>query len=283
MATTAPPSPAPPIRPAAPSSPAVPILAVGGRLVLAVFGVWLIVWSFIGLRFDFTHFGTGIQRGAEYVGSMFPKSRVDWTTDWASVRGLSEPLAETIQMAVVGTTIGAILAFPVSFLAARTGYVPRAVSGLVKTLLNIARAVPTIIYALIVVSAIGLGPSAGAIAIAFVTFISLSKLYAEALESVAVGPIEAVRASGGNAAQVFVFGMLPQVFPLYLSTMLYSLEYNVKDSFVVGIVGAGGLGFALLNDIRLYKLLDAGVVILLLIILINLLDYLSYRVRLAFS
>ena len=283
MATTAPPSSVPPTQPVVPPSPAVPILVMIGRLALSVFIIWLIAWSFIGLRFDFTHFGTGIQRGAEYVGSMFPKTHVDWTADWASVRGLGEPLAETIQMAVVGTTVGALLAFPVSFLAARTGYMPRVVSGLVKTLLNIARAVPTIIYALIVVSAIGLGPSAGAIAIAFVTFISLAKLYAEALESVAVGPIEAVRASGGNAAQVFVFGMLPQVFPLYLSTMLYSLEYNVKDSFVVGIVGAGGLGFALLNDIRLYKLLDAGVVIFLLIILINLVDYLSYRVRLVFS
>ena len=287
MATTAPaPSAAAPLA-------TVSILVTVGRLALAAFTIWLIVWSFVGLRFDFTHFGTGIHAGAQYVGSMFPHSLADWKRNIDSLviwerfprpnPTLTDPLAETIQMAVVGTTIGAILAFPVSFLAARTGYVPRVVSGLVKTLLNIARAVPTIIYALIVVSAIGLGPSAGAIAIAFVTFISLAKLYAEALESVSVGPIEAVRASGGNATQVFVFGMLPQVFPQYLSTMLYSLEYNIKDSFIVGIVGAGGLGFALLNDIRLYKMLDAGVVILLLIVLVNLVDYLSYRVRLVFS
>ena len=142
---------------------------------------------------------------------------------------------------------------------------------------------PTIVYALIVVSAIGLGPSAGAIAIAFVTFISLAKLYAESLESVAPGPLEAVKASGGNAAQVFVFGMLPQVFPLYLSTTLYSLEYNLKDSFIVGIVGAGGLGQELYNAINLFKLLDAGVIIALLIVLVNLVDYASYRVRRAFS
>lgn len=282
MSTTATPPASPPLDSAA--RPAVPqIWAALGRLALAFFAVGLIVWSFVGLHFDFTHFGTGLQRGAEYVGSMFPHQRADWTTDWNSLRGVGQAFAETIQMAVVGTTIGAILAFPISFVAARTGYVPRPISGIIKTFLNMARAVPTIVYALIVVSAIGLGASAGAIAIAFVTFISLAKLYAEALESVSVGPIEAVRASGGNAAQVFVFGMLPQVFPLYLSTMLYSLEYNIKDSFIVGIVGAGGLGFQLLNDIRLYKLLDAGVVIALLIVLINLVDYISYRVRLVFS
>ena len=115
------------------------------------------------------------------------------------------------------------------------------------------------------------------------TFISLAKLYAEGLETVAVGPIEAVRAAGGNAPQVFVFGMLPQVFPLYLSTMLYSLEYNIKDSFIVGLVGAGGLGFELSNAINLYKWPDAGVIIFFLIVLVNLVDYLSYRVRLAFA
>jgi phosphonate transport system permease protein len=256
---------------------------VFGRAALAVLALGLIVWSFVGLHFDFTHFGTGVARGAEYVGSMFPRTRVDWRLDLNVLRNVGQPFAETIQMAIVGTTLGAILAFPVSFLAARTGYIPRVVSGLIKTFLNMARAVPTIIYALIVVSAIGLGAAAGAIAIAFVTFISLSKLYAEALESVSVGPIEAVRAAGGNAAQVFVFGMLPQVFPLYLSTMLYSLEYNIKDSFIVGIVGAGGLGAELYDAIRLFKLLDAGIVIALLIVLINLVDYLSYRIRLVFT
>lgn len=266
-----------------PSRPPTAIVVTMGRIALAAFTVWLIIWAFVGLHFDFTHFGTGVQRGAEYVGEMFPRSRVDWKYDLGLGRNIGEPLAETIQMAIVGTVIGAVLAFPVSFIAARTVYLPSAVSNLAKTILNIGRAVPTIIYALIVVSAIGLGPSAGAIAIAFATFISLAKLYAEALESVSVGPIEAVRASGGNAAQVFVFGMLPQVFPLYLSTMLYSLEYNIKDSFIVGIVGAGGLGFEMLNDIRLFKLLDAGVVIGLLIVLINIVDYLSYRVRRVFS
>jgi phosphonate transport system permease protein len=258
-------------------------VALLGRLTLGALVVALVVWAFLGLQFDFTHFGTGVRAGGEYIGRMFPRKRADWRYDLDLVRDLWAPFLTTVQMALVGTTLGALLAFPVSFVAARTGSVPRPVSALVKTYLNVSRAVPTIIYALIVVSAIGLGPSAGAIAISFVTFVSLAKLWAESLESVSPGPIEAVRAAGGDSAQTFVFGMLPQVFPSYVSTTLYSLEYNLKDSFIVGIVGAGGLGFQLYNAINLFKLLDAGVIVALLIVLVNLVDYLSYRVRLVFS
>ncbi len=258
-------------------------LAVVLRVLLTLGAIALIVWSFIGLQFDFTHFQTGVGAGKAYVGRMFPHKQADWHYDLRILKDLWSPFLTTVQMAVVGTVLGGLLAFPMSFLAARTGSIPRPVSALIKTYLNVSRAIPTIVYALIVVSAIGLGPSAGALAISFVTFVSLSKLWAEALESVSAGPIEAVRAAGGNAAQVFVFGMLPQVFPSYVSTILYSLEFNLKDSFIVGIVGAGGLGYELFIDINQFKLLDAGVVIALLIILVNLVDYLSYRVRLVFT
>jgi phosphonate transport system permease protein len=186
-------------------------------------------------------------------------------------------------MAGVGTVSGALLALPVSFLAARTGTLPRWFTSGVKTFLNIARAVPTIVYALIAVSSVGLGTAAGATAIGVVSFIGLAKLYAEALESVSQGPVEAVRAVGGNATQVFVYGMLPQVFPHYLATTLFTFEYNVKDSFIVGIVGAGGLGQELMDSIHLLEWQDAGVIIALLIVLINIIDNASYRVRRVFS
>ena len=268
--------------PPVPTPAAAPWVAL--RLwLLPVAVLALIVWSFLSLHFDFSHLGTGIQRQSDQLAHLFPHTQADWRYDLNVGRDLWQPFLTTIQMAVVGTTVGALFAFPVSFLAARTGSVPRPVSALIKTFLNAARSIPTIVYALMAVSFIGLGASAGAAAISFVTFISLAKLYGEGLETVAVGPIEAVRASGGNAPQVFVFGMLPQVFPLYLSTMLYSLEYNIKDSFIVGLVGAGGLGFELSNAINLYKWPDAGVIIFFLIVLVNVVDYFSYRVRLVFS
>ncbi len=278
---------APPSSPSTPpvygSAPRPSLFAPALNILGLLAAVALVAWSFIGLQFDFSHLGVGVQRQSEQLKHLFPHTHADWRYDLKLLPDLWEPLITTIQMAIVGTTVGALLAFPVSFLAARTGAVPRPLSALLKTFLNVARAIPTIVYALMAVSFIGLGASAGAAAISFVTFISLSKLYAEGLENVATGPIEAVRAAGGNAPQVFVYGMMPQVFPLYLSNMLYSLEYNIKDSFVVGIVGAGGLGSALLNAINLYKWPDAGVIIFFLILLVNAIDYMSYRVRLIFS
>ena len=186
-------------------------------------------------------------------------------------------------MAVAGTVLGAIPAFPLSFLAARTTSLFRPLSVVVKTFLNVGRALPILVYAMIIVAAIGLGAPAGMIAIAFGSFVMLSKLYAEALESVAPGPVEAVRAAGGDPAQVFVFGMLPQVFPNFLSATLYAFEINLQASFILGIVGAGGIGFELQNNLRIYQLLEVGVLVVVLIVLVNLVDYLSYRIRLLFS
>jgi phosphonate transport system permease protein len=251
--------------------------------VIAAGVVWLVAWSFIGMQFDFTHFGSGLIAARDFVGKMFPHKTASWRYDLNLLRDLWRPLLDTIQMAVVGTVVGAITAFPVSFIAARTGNVPRPISAAVKSCLNVLRAVPTIVYALIVVFSIGLGKSAGALSLAFVSFIALAKLYAEALESISQGPVDAVRASGGNRAQVFVYAMLPQVFPHYLATTLLTFEYNFKDSFVVGIVGAGGLGGTLWDDFNQFKFLDAGVIVAMLIILVNLVDYASYKLRQVFT
>ena len=140
---------------------AAPLWAALRSWLLPVVAFAVIVWSFRGLQFDFSHLATGIQRQSDQLRHLFPHTRADWRYDLSVGRDLWQPFLTTIQMAVVGTTVGALLAFPVSFLAARTGYVPRPVSALVKTLLNVARSVPTIVYALVAVSFIGLGPSAG--------------------------------------------------------------------------------------------------------------------------
>lgn len=245
----------------------------------------LVIWCFVSIDLDFSRTLTGLSKGMVSVRRMIPTSPADFGYDRQLVTSstIRTSFAETIQMAVVGTVTGALLALPMSFLAARTGSTPRWFSGAVKTFLNIGRAIPTIVYALVAIYAVGLGKATGAIAIGFVSFIGLAKLYAEALESVSPGPIEAVRAAGGNSFQVFVYGMLPQVFPHYLATTLFTFEYNLKESFIVGIVGAGGLGQELFESIQLFQWKDAGVVIGLLIVLINLVDYFSYRVRLKFT
>jgi len=267
--------------------PVHPKITLGGvsSFICTMLVAALIVWCFISIDLDFSRTLTGLSKGMTSIGNMIPKSAADFGYDRHLVTSstIRTSFAETIQMAVVGTVTGAILALPISFLAARTGSTPRWFSGAIKTFLNISRAVPTVVYALVAIYAVGLGKATGAIAIGFVSFIGLAKLYAEALESVSPGPIEAVRAVGGNSFQVFVYGMLPQVFPNYLATTLYTFEYNLKESFIVGIVGAGGLGQELFESIQLFQWKDAGVIIGLLIILINMVDYFSYRVRLKFT
>jgi phosphonate transport system permease protein len=251
----------------------------------------LIVWSFRGVAFDLNGILVGIPRAWSYVRQMIPQSRADFLSikefcvgnKQTGTESIWQPLSETIQMAVVGTVLGAIPAFPLSFFAARTTSFFRPIAVLFKTLLNIGRAVPILVYAMIIITGLGLGDQTGAVAIGVGTFVMLCKLYAEALESVAPGPVEAVKAAGGNGIQVFVFAMVPQVFPSYLSSTLYALELNLQASFILGIVGAGGIGFELQNALRIYDMLQAGVLVVLLIILVNLVDYLSYRVRIVFS
>jgi phosphonate transport system permease protein len=252
----------------------------------------LIAWSFAGIDFQLQGLLIGAPKAWNYIQQMFPQSRADlisieqYCFSGPNVNGgsgLLQPLIETVQMAIVGTVLGAIPAFPLSFIAARTNSFFRPISVLFKTLLNIGRAVPTLIYAMIIITGLGLGKQTGAAAIAIGSFVMLCKLYAEALESVSPGPVEAVKASGGNGLQVFVFGMLPQVFPNYLSSTLYCLELNLQASFILGLVGAGGIGFELQNAIRTYNMLEVGVLVLVLIVLVNLVDYLSYRVRILFS
>ena len=251
-------------------------------LFMAIFG-GVVVWSFAGLAPDLAHIRNGTDGIKDYVGQMIPQNKSDWSYDIRPHATLLAALYATIQMAVVGTVVGAILAFPASFFAARTGIIPRLLSGAIKSVFNVGRSIPTIIVALIVVGGIGLGDAAGAVTLALVTFVTLTKLFAEALETVNPGPIEAVKAVGGDSASVFVYGMIPQVFPVYVSTTLYSLEINLQSSFIIGIVGAGGLGYELINDIHYYDLRDVGLIVFIMIVGVNLVDYISYRLRRVFA
>ncbi len=253
------------------------------RLVgFAVFA-WIIWWALKGIDFDFTHFKTGIKAAGERILAMFPRTKDDRATDLDSIKSAWQPLVETFQMALVGVVIAAVCAFPVSFLAARTTSFFRPLSILIKTFLNMNRAIPVLVYALIVVSVIGLGAPAGTVALAFGGFVMLSKLYAEALESISPGPIEAVKSAGGNPAQIFAFAMLPQVFPNYLSATLYAFEISISASAILGFVGAGGIGFMLQNDIQIGNDLETGVLLGMLILLVNLVNYISFRIRSVFA
>ncbi|HET6385482.1 MAG TPA: phosphonate ABC transporter, permease protein PhnE [Armatimonadota bacterium] len=259
-----------------PVDPVVPPIIVTGRLALMVLGLAFFGWAFWGVGLNIGYLASNAGKGATALKQFFPP---DWTIllqEWNS-------MLDTVQMAVVGTLLGAALALPISFFAARTTTLVRGMSGVIKTILNIFRAIPIVVYAIILASVIGLGKPTAALGIMIGTFVMLAKLYAEALESVAPGPVEAVRAAGGNTAQTFVFGMLPQVFPGYVSNTLYAFELNLQASFILGFVGAGGIGYDLLNYTRLFQYHQVCTVLFITIIVINMVDLISYRIRRAIS
>lgn len=185
---------------------------------------------------------------------------------------------ETIQIAVVGTAAAAVLALPMSFAAARNAAPPWLFYG-ARGLLNAFRAVDTLVYALIFVAAVGLGPFPGVLAVVVYTATVLAKLYSEAIEAIEPGPVEAVRATGATALQVLRWGVLPQLVPQFLSFTLYRFETNIRAAAVLGFVGAGGIGFYIQTYLRLLNYPAAATVLLVLIGLVMIVDFASSRLR----
>jgi phosphonate transport system permease protein len=185
---------------------------------------------------------------------------------------------ETVQIAIVGTAVAAVLALPVGFAAARNA-APRWLVYSSRLLLNAFRAVDTLVYALFFVAAVGLGPFPGVLAVIVYTATVLAKLYSEAIEAIEPGPVEAVRATGATRLQVLRWGVLPQLAPQFLSFTLYRFETNIRAAAILGFVGAGGIGFYVQTYLRLLNYPAAASVLLVLVALVMVIDFASSRLR----
>ena len=185
---------------------------------------------------------------------------------------------QTLQIAIVGTGIAAILALPVGFLAARN-VSPPWLFYVVRSILNTFRAVDTLVYALVFVAAVGLGPFPGVLAVVAYTATVLAKLYSEAIESIDPGPVEAVVATGATQLQLLRWGILPQLVPQFLSFTLYRFETNIRAAAILGFVGAGGIGFYIQTYLRMLNYPAASTVLLVLIALVMVVDFASSSVR----
>jgi len=185
---------------------------------------------------------------------------------------------QTLQIAIVGTAIAAILALPVGFLAARN-VSPPWLFYVARSILNMFRAVDTLVYALIFVAAVGLGPFPGVLAVVAYTATVLAKLYSEAIESIDPGPVEAVVATGATRLQLLRWGILPQLVPQFLSFTLYRFETNIRAAAILGFVGAGGIGFYIQTYLRMLNYPAASTVLLVLIALVMVVDFASSRLR----
>jgi len=196
---------------------------------------------------------------------------------------VQDKMLETIFLALMATTLGVILAVPVSFLAARNLMARNPVGALiyyiVRLLLNVLRAIEPLIWAIIFAVWVGIGPYAGVLALTLHSIAALGKLYSEAIESIDPGPIEAVTATGANRLQTIVYAVIPQVIPPFISFTIYRWDINVRMSTVIGFVGGGGIGFLLIQWINLLQYRQAATAVWAIAIVVSVMDYLSAIIR----
>jgi phosphonate transport system permease protein len=184
----------------------------------------------------------------------------------------------TIHIAIWGTVLAIVCAVPFGLLCAEN-IAPAWVYQPVRRLMDAFRAINEMVFAMLFIVAVGLGPFAGVMALWIHTTGVLVKLFAEAVEAIDPRPVEGVRATGANALEEILYGVIPQVLPFWISYSLYRFESNVRSASVVGMVGAGGIGVVLHESIRGFDYAETSAILLIIIVSVTLIDILSARVR----
>ncbi|MCC7437923.1 MAG: phosphonate ABC transporter, permease protein PhnE [Armatimonadetes bacterium] len=202
-----------------------------------------------------------------------------WPPNWGILGEVSWQMLVTIQMAWIGTVLATAISLPLSFVAARNITPAVAVGALTRFFFNVDRSIDVLIVALILVSAVGLGPLAGVLALAVHSVGSMGKLFAEAIETIDRGPIEALESTGASRSQVIRWGVVPQVMPLLVSNFFYRLELNIRSSVILGIVGAGGIGFMLYDNIKQFQYQNVSMILVVIIGVVMSIDYVSGKLR----
>ena len=232
----------------------------------------LVIWAALTVNVDITDLASLPSGLWLILTKMFPP-------DWAYLENAVPQMIQSIQMAWVGTIIGAALSLPLGFLGAKNVSSP-VVANVMRQILNAIRAFPELILAIaIFIPIAGLGPVAGTLAIGIHSAGTLGKLTAEAIEGIDEGPVEAARAVGGRGLQVQRWGVLPQVLPELIGFWLYRFEINIRASAVLGVVGAGGIGFLLQQTIVFGRWPQAGTAILVVVVATIIIDTISGGIR----
>lgn len=185
----------------------------------------------------------------------------------------------TFQIATLGTLLAALLGLPLGLLSARNLHAPKPLVWLARRILDVSRAVHTLIFGLILVGIVGLGPTAGIIAIALHSMGTYGKFYAESIETLDMQAVESVRATGATPSQVFFLAVLPAVAPQFVSSHLYIWEFNIRDSTILGLIGAGGLGLLISEAVSLFQWDRLATILLVVVLLVTLFDALSRHIR----
>ncbi|MDB5489981.1 MAG: phosphonate transporter, permease protein PhnE [Reyranella sp.] len=247
------------------------MIAVGA----AMFALLLFGMGVLGF-FDGTLL-SGMGRLVEIAGLMLPPD----PGSWAHARAYGMALIETVAIALLGTMSAAVLALPVGLLAARNVTAQRIVRFFARRSLDTIRSVDILIWALIWINVVGLGPFAGALAIMTSDIGSFGKLFSEAIEAADRKPVEGIASTGGSHILAIRFGILPEVFPVLASQVLYYFESNTRSATIIGIVGAGGIGLHLAEAIRTLELQQTSFIILMILVTVAAIDLVSSQLRFA--
>jgi phosphonate ABC transporter permease subunit PhnE len=201
----------------------------------------------------------------------------------AWLAGLARATWVTFQIATLGTLGAALLALPLAVLAARNLHAPRLLAAAARRLLDALRAVHTLVFGLVLVGIVGLGPTAGILAIALHSAGTLGKLFAESIETLDRAAVQAVRATGATPLQVFFQAVWPAVLPQAVSHHLYVWEFNIRDSTILGLIGAGGLGLLISEAVSLFQWSRLATLLIVVVVLVVAFDAVSRRIRTALA
>jgi phosphonate transport system permease protein len=258
-------------------------------------------WSFLGAQISSTELVKGLPQILDFLRRLLPPEwktiatpiatppvvlpfgftlmPIGWPENTVPIPEIVFAIVETVQMALVGTTVAVLMSLPIGFLAARNMSPHRWIYQSTRLALNVVRAVPEIIWALVFVAAVGLGPFSGVLGLAIGGTGYLGKLFAEAIEAVDPQQVLAVEATGASRAQTIVFGVIPQALPVVASVSLLIFEANVRTATILGIVGAGGVGFVLNKYMALFQYHYLLGALILLVIVVTALDRASDAIR----
>jgi len=237
-------------------------------LGLAFFSIW---WLGISIE----QIGPGLAALAKFIALMFPPST------GGHLQLFLKAMGETLAIAFLGTLTAAILAAPLGLLAAKNTTPSLLLRFLIRRLLDTIRGIDTLIWALVFVGVVGLGPFAGILAMAVSDTGAFGKLFSEAVEATEARERETVVAGGGTGWMAVRFGLLPQVLPVIASQILYFFESNTRSATIIGIVGAGGVGLQLSEQIRTYDFDQVSFIILLILAAVAAIDWISGKLRFA--
>lgn len=247
------------------------------RWAAAAASVGLFVWLCASIDLTPATLFAGLDKLGVFLGAMIPPS------PGGNPLRVMESLAMTFAMAFAGTFLAVVIAVPLGIAGAKTIIGQAVLHFALRRVFDVFRGIPVLVWALILVSAFGLGPFAGVLALALADIPNLAKQYAEAIENADERPQEAVRASGGGALSAIRYGLFPQVAPVMASQSLFCLESNFRNAAVLGIVGAGGIGFELEERIRIFAFDQVAFIVILYVLCVMGLDMISARLRAALA